>query len=63
MRNFNGYFRKHVTYDNTKIHKKTGLYPLSIKPIFKKATGVGSDRTPSLFRIITLSREFLIAYR
>ena len=63
MRNFNGYFRKHVAYDNIKIHKKTGLYPLSRKPIFEKTTGVGSDRTPSLFRFITLSHEFLIAYQ
>ena len=32
LRNFNEIFRKDVTYDNIKIHKKTGFYPLFRRP-------------------------------
>ena len=34
--NFNDIFRKIVTYDNMKSHKKSGLHPLSRKRNFGK---------------------------
>ena len=39
MRNFKEIFRKDVTYDNIKSHKKPGLNPLSRSYIFGKTTG------------------------
>ena len=45
MTNFNGIFRKDVTYDNIKSHKKPGLHPLSRRYIFGKTIGgVGVKR-------------------
>ena len=37
--NFNETFRKDVTYDNIKSHKKPGIQPLSRRYIFGKTTG------------------------
>ena len=55
MRNFNEIFRKDVTYDNIKSHKKPGLHPLSEKCIFGKTTGWGGQIDPpllhSLYRV------------
>ena len=44
MRNVNTIFRKNVSYDNIKSHKKSGLYPFS-----SKYRGV--KLIPSLFRV------------
>ena len=40
LRNFNKTFRKDVTYDNIKSHKKTGFHPLYETCIFGKTTGI-----------------------
>ena len=50
-------FRKGVTYDNIKYHKKPGPHPFSEKHIFGKTTGV--KLTPSLFRVSRLSFSFI----
>ena len=47
MRNFNGIFRKDVTYDNIKSYKKAGFHPLFRRYIFRKTTGGQID--PSAF--------------
>ena len=39
LRNFNEIFRKDVTYDNIKGHKKTGFYPSFRRYFFRKTTG------------------------
>ena len=39
MKNFNEIFRKDVTYNNIKSHKKSGLHPLSKRYIFGNTTG------------------------
>ena len=39
MRNFNESFKRDVTYDNIRSHKKLGLHSFSKKLIFGKATG------------------------
>ena len=39
MRIFNEIFRKDVTYDNIKSHKKTVVHPFSTKLFFGKTTG------------------------
>ena len=44
-------FRKDVTYDNIKSHKKPGLHLFSEKNIFGKTTGGGSNCPPSHFRV------------
>ena len=41
MRNLYESFRKDVTYDNIKSHKKAGLHSFSRKHIFEKTTGGG----------------------
>ena len=41
MRNFIEIFRKDVTYDNFRSHKKAGLRPLSRKYFCGKITGGG----------------------
>ena len=41
MRNFNEIFRKDMTYDNIKSHKKPGFNPLCRRYIFRKAAGGG----------------------
>ena len=46
MINFNEIFRKNATYDNIKIHQKSGLLPLSRENNFRKTTG-GFKLTPS----------------
>ena len=38
LRNFNETFRKYVSYDNIKCHKKAGLQPLSGKHIISVET-------------------------
>ena len=38
LRKFNEIFRKDLTYDNTKSHKKPGLHPLFRRYIFGKST-------------------------
>ena len=49
-RNFNETFRKNVTYDNIKSHKKSEFHPLFRRYIFEKTTGcVKLTHTPSLF--------------
>ena len=51
LMNFNEIFRKDVTYDNIKIHKKTGSHPLFRKYIFRKSTAEVKLTPPSLFRV------------
>ena len=38
MNNFNEVFRKYVTYDNIKSHKKQGFHPLFRRNIYRKVT-------------------------
>ena len=38
LRSLNEIFRKDVTYDNVRSHKKLGLHPLSRRYIFEKTT-------------------------
>ena len=40
MRNLNEIFKKDVTYDNTKSHKKPDFHPLFRRYIFRKTTVV-----------------------
>ena len=50
LRNFKELSRKNVFYKNIKIHKKTGLSPLSRKYSFRKTTrGRGVKFTPRRF--------------
>ena len=42
LRNFNEIFRKDVTYDNIKSHKKPGFHPLFRRYIFRKSTKGGA---------------------
>ena len=54
LRNFNEIFRKDVTYDNIKSHKKLELHTLSRRYIFGKITKVGANRpisSPILLRV------------
>ena len=44
-------FRKDVTYDNIKSHKKPGFHLFSEKNIFGKTTGGGDKLSPSHFRV------------
>ena len=46
LRNFNKMFRKDVTYDNIKSHKKKELHPLSRRYIYGKTTRVGQFDPP-----------------
>ena len=39
LRNFNEIFRKDLTYDNIKSHKKLAFNPLFRRYIFRKTTG------------------------
>ena len=39
LRNFNEIFRKDVTYDNVKSHKKPGFHPLFKKDFLKNCRG------------------------
>ena len=48
LRNFNGIFRKDVTYDNIKSRKKPELHPLFRRCIFGKTTS-GVKLTPQPF--------------
>ena len=41
MSNFNEVFRKNVSYNNIKSHKKAGLYPLSQENAVLKKTQEG----------------------
>ena len=41
LRNYNEIFKKDVTFDNVKNHKKPGLHLFSEKHIFGKTTGGG----------------------
>ena len=41
LKNLNEIFRKKVSYDNIKSHRKTGFYPLSRKNSFGKTAGGG----------------------
>ena len=41
LKNFNKVFKKYVTYDNFKTHKKPGLHCFSRKYIFWKTAGRG----------------------
>ena len=50
LRHFSETFRKDVTYDNIKSHKKTGFHPLFRRYIFRKSTW-GVKLTPSRFRV------------
>ena len=43
LRNFNEIFRKDVTYDSIKSHKKPVLNPFFRKCIFRITTGGGSN--------------------
>ena len=49
FRHFNEIFRKDVTYDNIKIHKKPESHPLFRRLFFEKTTGMGGP--PSHFRV------------
>ena len=45
-------FRKNLTYDNIKSHKKSGLHPLSRKQILEKTIERrGQINLPSSFRV------------
>ena len=46
MRNLHEIFRKDVTYDNIKSHKKTGFHPLFSRYIFGKTTGESQTDPP-----------------
>ena len=70
LRNFNEIFKKYVTYNNIKSHKKQGFHPLSRRYIFQKTIGGGQidppplpppPRSPSLDE--QLGRELLIFFR
>ena len=61
LRNFNEIFRKDVTYDNIKSHKKPGIHPLSRRYILK-TTG-SSNWPPSLLRIKFCFSILSIFYR
>ena len=52
MRNFNEIFRKDVTYNIVKSHKKTGLHPVCRRYIFGKVTrgGGGQIDLPQSFK-------------
>ena len=50
-RNFNEIFRKDVTYDDIKSHKKPRLHPLSRRYIFGKTTEEGQINPPSRLRV------------
>ena len=54
LKNFNEVFRKDVTYDNTKIHKKPAFHPLFRRHIFRKTTG-GGQVSKFMFKLIGLS--------
>ena len=41
LRNINEIFRRDVTYDNIKSHKRAGPHHLSEKYLFEKTTGEG----------------------
>ena len=62
MINFTEIFRKDVTYDNIKSHKKPGLHALSRKCISGKTTGEGggSSWPPSLLKVKDLSCSLLV---
>ena len=45
MRNLNEMFRKDVTFDNVKSHKKGGFHPLFRRYIFGKTKGPGAGLT------------------
>ena len=49
LRNFNGIYRKDVTYDNIKSHKKPGGHPFSEKHTFEKTAGGGGQIDPHPF--------------
>ena len=50
LRNFNEIFRKDVTYDNIKSHKKAGLHPLFT--FLEKLQGRGGVKLPpSLLKV------------
>ena len=49
-RNLNEIFRKDVTYDNIKSHKKSGFRPLFRRYIFEKTTAGGQIYPPCRFR-------------
>ena len=62
MRNSNEIFKKDVTYNNTKSHKKAGFRHLFRRYIFRKTTGgvklappavLGLKASPSKFRLLT----------
>ena len=46
----NEIFRKVVTYDNIKSHKKPGLHPVPKRYLFEKTTGGGSNCSPQPFK-------------
>ena len=47
LRNFNEIFRKDVTYDNIKSHKKSWFHPLCRRYVFGKTTDVGQITPPA----------------
>ena len=53
MRNLNEIFKKYVTYDNIKIHKKSQVSTLSLEDVLEKIQGSGGqiEPLPSLLRI------------
>ena len=55
LRNFNEIFRKDVTYDNIKSHKKPGFYPLFRRYIFQKTTGKEGQIDPPAVLELKLS--------
>ena len=58
LRNLNEIFRKDVTYDNIKCHKKLEFHPLCRRYIFRKTTGEGQIDSPSRFRVKSLLFSF-----
>ena len=52
LRNFNEIFKKNMTYNNIKSHKKARLYRLSEKYIPGKTTGGVNSTAPAFLGLI-----------
>ena len=64
LRNFNEIFRKDVTYDNIKSHKKPGFHPLFSRYIYRKTTRGRGERGGQLDLpqpILGLKKGWIIA--
>ena len=59
---FNEIFRKNVTCDNIKSHKKSSLHPLFRRHNIRKSTGGGVKLAPSLLSIKVKYKAFFIIF-